>query len=126
MYENSNDRDVSRRRYERMPFSARVILVSSFLDVPLEARSLDISPGGVALLCDQPSPTGQVVSMTFHIESPSGMIRETVSGRITNIRLDDDAAILGVEFLPTLDRRSGPGLMRAIESLGTVTDPCGE
>jgi hypothetical protein len=114
------------RRFERILFSARVTLISSFSDIPLEARSLEISPGGVALLCDQPSPTGHVVSMTFHLQSPSGITLETVSGRVANIQFDDDATILGVEFLPALDRRTGPGLMRVIESLGTVPDPGGE
>jgi hypothetical protein len=106
------------RRFVRVPFFAKATLAVLFEAQVIEARSIDISLGGVSLACPTPLPIGQLVSLTFHLTTGETRSEERpVSGRVSHLRFDDDAAIIGVEFTPTLDRMVMPALVRAIERL---------
>jgi hypothetical protein len=106
----------TRRLFERVPFCVRVTLASMPGASTLEAQSIDASLGGVGLICTEPVPIGQAVTLTFHFATQSGEAAEAVRGHVTSVRCDDDAAVVGIKFTPPLDRRTTPLLCRAIES----------
>ena len=110
--------DSTRRRFERVPFFTNVTLSPS-QGLPLEGRTIDISFGGVRVVCPKPLPVGQLVTITFHLTTPSGMAAKTeqVIGRIVNLQVDVDATAMGLEFVAPLNEKSTPLLVRAIERL---------
>jgi hypothetical protein len=95
-----------RRRFERVPFYARVTLIPVAGGPPVEAQSCDLSLGGAGLICQAPLPVGGVYTLTFHLASPSGVVADRVAGTVTTVRCDD-AALVGVAFAVPLggDRR---------------------
>jgi c-di-GMP-binding flagellar brake protein YcgR len=105
------------RRFERVPFYTRVTVASNPEGTVREANSVDISLGGVGLICHEPLSVGSDVSLTFHLGSRPVPTLEEVSGRVRAVRFDEDATLLGVEFADVLSRGSAPALVRAIERL---------
>jgi hypothetical protein len=107
-----------KRRFERVPFFAEVAVSLPAGEHLIDARSIDISLSGIGLVCPMPLPVGMSVSVTVRLGSDERLIEEgPVVGRVVNLRLDDDAAIVGVEFTPVLSRSLAPGLVRTIEKL---------
>jgi hypothetical protein len=103
-----------RRCSERGPFNAHVTLVSTLEASTQEARSIDVSLGGVSLICTEPLEVGQCITLIFHLATQSGMVAEEVCGRVMSARFDDDVAVLGIEFTSPLDRRTAPEFCRAL------------
>jgi c-di-GMP-binding flagellar brake protein YcgR len=106
-----------KRRFGRAPFFANVTVELLSSSSAIDARSVDISLGGVALISPMPVPIGEHVVLTFHLKTSSGMTTERISGRVVNLRHDDDASIVGVEFSAVLDRNAAPVLTRTVETL---------
>ena len=95
-----------RRRCERVGFHSQVTVDLSGGDVTLKARSANISLAGVGLICPSPLPVGQPVTLTFHLTSRAGPVRERVTGRVISLRFDDDVALIGVEFDAVLGQKA--------------------
>jgi c-di-GMP-binding flagellar brake protein YcgR len=84
-------------------------------DGAFEAYTVDLSLGGVGLASPAPLPTGARVALTFYLVTGADEVLEQVDGRVVNLRYDDDASHIGVEFVEPLSPRSAPALTRAIE-----------
>jgi len=104
------------RRFERMPFYSQVTVDLSGGDVRLEARSANISLGGVGLICPTALPVGEHVTLTFHLTSSAGPVAERVTGRVVSSRFDDGVALIGVEFDAVLGHEAA-ALARVVERL---------
>jgi hypothetical protein len=74
---------------------------------------LDISLGGVGLICSEPVLEGEDALLTFQIRTRQGVRTEAVWSRAVRTRMDDDIWVVGLEFNKVLDRRSTPLLTRA-------------
>ena len=108
----------NRRRLERAPFFTRVSVASLPRGFVFEARSMDINLDGVGLVCQSSLPVGQLVTLTFLFGTTGKRLDETpVCGRVAHVRFNDGAAILGIEFIPSLNRWTAPALIRVIEGL---------
>jgi PilZ domain len=105
------------RRFERAPFFVEVTLALPQGGHLVEARSVDISLGGVGLICPVPLAVGSVITLTFSVRGRTGAVEECVVGRVASLRYDDDASLVGVEFVEPLKRESAPTLVREIEWL---------
>ena len=116
--QNAPPAAAERRVYVRVPF-LRPVTVSAPPDGrPAEARTLDISLGGVGLTCSVPFRKGQVVVVTFHLQDPKlGAVVERVEGRVANFQADPDANRVGIEFLEPLHSAANPALTRAVGRL---------
>jgi hypothetical protein len=85
---------------------------------PVEARTVDISLGGVGLACRASFRKGQVVVVAFRLNDPRrGPVEERVTGRVANLVADDDGNRIGVEFAEPLHASAHPALTRAVERL---------
>jgi hypothetical protein len=104
-------------RSECVPSSALVTLMSTESDGPFDAWSSDISLEKVHLICQEPMPIGLAVSLDFHPSSSRVAIDERLSGRVSDVRVDVEASVVGVEFSEILSRWSAPALVRTIERL---------
>jgi hypothetical protein len=102
-----------RPRFGRRPFRTRVTLSLPTSEAPVKANTLDISRGGVGLICSEPVPVGELALLTFHIRTRTGVQIEQVSGRVAQARMDDDVWLVGLEFTEVLDRQRTPLLARA-------------
>ena len=61
---------------------------------------------------------GQLVTLTFlSVVEGKRLDESPVCGRVAHVQVDDDTAILGIEFIPALNRRTAPALVWAIEIL---------
>lgn len=106
-----------KRRFGRAPFLANVTVELLSGDSVIDARSVDVSLGGVGLISPTPIPAGEQVVLTFHLKTASGTTTERIPGRVANLRFDDDASIVGVEFSAVLDRNAAPVLTGIVEKL---------
>ena len=108
-----------RRGYIRVPFFTKVVVLPQAATASVEsAHSIDISLGGVGLVCQSALPIGQPVSLTFYLPTATGEVPQgPVPGRVTGVRFENNTSILGVEFDHTLERRLVPELVRAVERL---------
>jgi c-di-GMP-binding flagellar brake protein YcgR len=106
------------RRCVRVPYFGKVTIVDPPNEAPIEARSIDISLNGVGLVSPKPLPVNTLVTLQFHLTNPNGTpTAEQVSGRVAYVRFESGTSVVGLEFLPVLDRLSPPVLVRAIERL---------
>jgi len=106
------------RRFIRVPFFTKVVVLPQAATASVEARSIDISLGGMGLVCQSALPIGQSVSLTFYLTTTTGEVPQgPVPGRVTGVRFENNTSILGVEFDHTLERRLVPELVRAVERL---------
>jgi c-di-GMP-binding flagellar brake protein YcgR len=100
---------IERRRFVRVPFYASVKVTPSD-GRAIEARSFDISVGGVGLIGTPAPGVGQVIQMEFSVVVRPGVVTvEAVLGRVMHVK-DIGATALGVEFLDPLDDRT-PALL---------------
>jgi c-di-GMP-binding flagellar brake protein YcgR len=106
-----------KRRFGRAPFIANVTVELPAGGSAIDARSVDISLGGVGLISPMPVPVGEHMVLTFHLKTSSGMTTERIPGRVVNLRHDDDASIVGVEFAAVLDHKTAPVLTGIVEKL---------
>jgi hypothetical protein len=79
----------------------------------VEANVLDISLGGVGLICSEPVFEGEDALLTFQFGTRKGVHIEEVWSRVVRTRMDDDVWVVGLEFNKVLDRRNTPLLARA-------------
>jgi hypothetical protein len=79
----------------------------------VEANFLDISPGGVRLICSEPLAVGEEVRLVFGFTMGNEMQNEEVGGRVFRARMDDDVWVVEFEFTESLDRGCTPLLERA-------------
>lgn len=105
--------------FERVPFFTRVTLESSHWGQTADARTVDVGLHGVGLICQEPLPVDQTVSLTFYLKDGPREAAELVVGRVVNVRFDDDVTIVGVEFSEPLSPRDAPVLVRTVEGLTT-------
>jgi PilZ domain len=105
-----------RRQFWRGPFRARVTMSLPARQAVVMADVLDISFGGVHVICAEPVTEGEDAVLTFHIDIRRGVQTEEVSGRVIHARMDDDAWVVGLKFNQVLDRQSTPFLAQAAAS----------
>jgi hypothetical protein len=111
---------LEQRVYERVPFFRPVEVSAPPEAPPVEARSFDISLGGVGLVCPRSSGLrpGAPVALTFRLNDPRrGPVVERVFGRVAHLRAEPDGVRVGVEFLEPLHPTSYPGLSEVIGRL---------
>jgi hypothetical protein len=107
-----------RRAFERVPFFADVLLTSPVGGHSVAARSVDISLGGVGLICPGALTPGEPVVLTFRLPTGTGVVaEERLLGRVAHVRSDEAGQVLVVEFSAPLSRHSAPLLTRMIERL---------
>jgi PilZ domain len=82
-------------------------------EAPLEAYVLDISLGGVRLICSEPLSQGADALLSFRITTRKSLRIEEVFGRVVHIQVDDDAWVMGLKFDQALDGRRTPLLAQA-------------
>lgn len=100
-----------------MPFFAGVTVTLSPCGRTIEARTFDISLGGVGLICPTMVAVGQILSMAFRLADRSGgAVIEVVHGRVCHSRSDEGATTVGMQFLSPLGRRTTPILVARIEA----------
>jgi hypothetical protein len=106
-----------KRVYQRTSFMCRVTL-STGGGAAIETNSVDVSLGGVGLVSPRLVPTGQPVTLGFHLRNKAGEpVIDKVGGRVVHVRSDIDGHVLGVEFHEPLHRSRNPDLARKVESL---------
>jgi PilZ domain len=110
-----------RRQFARRPFRARVTVSLPTPPILVEANVLDISLGGVRLICAEPLFGGQDALMTFRVRTRGGVQTEQTSGRVVHSRMDDDVWVVGLKFNEVLTAESTPILARA--ATGRRTNP---
>jgi c-di-GMP-binding flagellar brake protein YcgR len=109
---------VERRLYVRVPFLKPVRVWAPPEDRPVEARTLDISLGGVGITCRAAFRKGQVVIIGFRLTDPRlGTVEERVTGRVANLQADDDSNRVGIEFSEPIHPSVFPALARAVGRL---------
>lgn len=107
-----------RRVYVRVPFHKPVTVWAPPDPRPVEARTLDISLGGVGVACRASFRRGQVVVVGFRLTDPRrGAVEERVTGRVANLVADEDGNRVGVEFAEPIHPAAYPALARAVERL---------
>jgi len=101
----------NRRRYQRVPFFARVVTTPLDGSRPIETQTFDISLGGVGLASPRAIPSGQSVRLAFHLnDRKRGPVVEELVARIAHVRSDEHGCTLGVEFLSPLTEAAAPVL----------------
>lgn len=109
-----------RRIHERVPFFCPVWAVPKNGGLSAEARSFDISPGGVGLSTagSMPAGTGTLMIVTPRLHHPKhGRREEPVVGRVARMNTDDGGILLGIDFLEAIRSETHPRLTRAVEKL---------
>jgi hypothetical protein len=106
-------RRTRRRRVKRATLEARVFVSLPTSQTPVEANILDISPGGVRLICSEPLAVGEEVRLVFLVTTRDEVKSEEVSGRVFRAQMDDDVWVVEFEFTEILDRRRTPLLEQA-------------
>jgi hypothetical protein len=106
------------RRYVRVDFFCRVDVAPISGGKTIEARSANISLGGVGLIVPQSLELGQVLQLTFHLRDREGNeLLEQIAGRVVNSRSDFEILRVGIEFLEPLKESKNPVLCRTVERL---------
>jgi hypothetical protein len=106
-----------KRTYQRVSFLCRVTL-SMGDGPPIEARTMDFSPGGGRVISPRIMPLGARLTLAFHVRGKSGApVVELVEGRVVNVRADFDCNLLGIEFSEPLSNARCPQLTRTLEEL---------
>ena len=95
------------------PFHSNVHVIMESSGLHAEANALDISPGGVRLLCWEPLPVGEVALLKFQIKTRRKVRIEEARGRVRRVQMDDDVWVIGLEFTAMLDSRTTPLLVHA-------------
>jgi hypothetical protein len=109
---------IGQRVYQRVPFLRPITVVPMPGTRTVEARSLDISIGGVGLTCPVSLTRGQEVELAFPLDDPQlGKCIERIRGRVVNFVADLDGNLVGVEFLEPLQASRNPALTRAVARL---------
>ncbi len=109
---------IDRRRYERVQFLCEVELTALSNGSPVQARSLDISLGGVGLITQTSFEPGQIIALAFHLKDTRGReVVEKVVGKVVHLRADADGNRVGVEFLEPLHDSTQPRLMAKLEKI---------
>jgi hypothetical protein len=103
-----------RRQFRRVPFRAQVRVKLSARGVSVTANVLDISLGGIRVLCPEPILMGEEVVLVFPFRNHLGVQAEKVSGHAIHVRMDDDAWVIGLEFDRILNPHSTSLLARAV------------
>lgn len=108
-----------RRTYVRVPFMKAVELTVHVANQTVEARTIDISLGGVGIITQGGViVAGQFVTVAFRLhDARLGVRVERVAGRVANFRADLDGNRVGVEFMAPLNEAEYPALVRAVEQL---------
>lgn len=108
-----------RRVYERVPYFARVSVEIPARAPAVEGRTMDISLGGVGLVCPV-SPAvraGESIAVTFRLTSGREPAEERMPGRVVWLRTEAGCCVLGVEFYEPIHPAAQPALSRLIERL---------
>ena len=106
-----------RRRYERVPFFSDVILRPADSTRPLSARTVDLSLGGVGLVTTATLMLGDYVTVTFPFPDAAARRTTEILGRVASFRADEDANLVGVEFLEPLSVARAPELVRRMQQV---------
>jgi c-di-GMP-binding flagellar brake protein YcgR len=107
-----------RRNYTRVPFH-KSVTVEALPDGPtIEARTIDISLGGVGITCRAAFSKGQSLAVVFRLDDRKlGACVERVPGRVVNLVADEGCNRVGVEFAESLHEAKFPALSRAVARL---------
>lgn len=106
---------MERRRYGRVPFLSRVALTPIPGGTRSEARTLDLSLGGVGVLTSGAYAVGQAVELVFFSRDSKGAeVGERVLGRVANFKADVDGNRIGIEFAAPLRETECPVLTQRL------------
>ncbi len=84
----------------------------------VEARTVDISLGGVGIALAATFARGDLVTIVFRLDGRGrGPVEERVLGRVAYVRADVDGNRIGVEFLEPLASAACPELCRRVDRL---------
>ncbi|MDX2037804.1 MAG: PilZ domain-containing protein [Isosphaeraceae bacterium] len=106
-----------RRRFERVPYFCRLTVEPLPSGPASEAYAVDIGLGGVGIASTQRLEVGQAIAITFHLNVGGSPATERTIGEIRNIRFEEGANRVGVEFRGPLDRSLNPLLVKVIERI---------
>jgi c-di-GMP-binding flagellar brake protein YcgR len=107
-----------RRSFVRVPFHKAVTVYEPPKGPRVEARTLDVSLGGVGLMCREALPRGRAVVVVFILNDPRlGAREEHVPGKVVHLAADVDSNRLGVEFDEPVRASAFPALARAVARL---------
>jgi hypothetical protein len=111
---------IEKRAYERVPFFCPVLIAPKPGGISAEARTVDVSIGGVGMVCSGTMVVrpGANVEVTFRLTDPKkGPCEEVVVGRVVNLVADPNGCRIGVEFLEPLRPDTHPRLFRKVDRL---------
>jgi c-di-GMP-binding flagellar brake protein YcgR len=103
------------RQYERVGFLCQLEITAIPDGTPQEARSIDLSLGGVGVVTPATFSVGQLVTVTFFLgDSTSNAVQDPVVGRIAHFAADVDSNRLGIQFLQPLREADHRRLVRRL------------
>jgi c-di-GMP-binding flagellar brake protein YcgR len=107
-----------RRAYERVPFLCAATIAAHPGGKPLDARTLDISLGGVGLTCSGRFLPGTLVAIVFRLKNARREpCEERIIGKVMRFTADLDGNQIGIEFLSPISAADNPALTRAVNQL---------
>src|SRR6185312_15185204 len=108
--------NMEKLRYERVSFFCRMTVAPLAGGAGFEARSVDISLGGVGIASRTLVPVGQFITASFHMRTAAQEdVVEQVFGKVVRVVSDIDGHLLGVDFVAPLQAARTPELCRKVE-----------
>lgn len=89
-----------RRRYERVALSRPIYVEIADCEVR-QTRAVDISYGGISILCDQPLSIGLNVTLRFSVGVQTLHRELVVRARVCHVHIRDNHFVMGLEFTET-------------------------
>ena len=87
-----------KRRYVRVPFSAKLTIMSVSGKQVYRGNSINLSRGGIGLYCEKFFPTGARLVIQVEMHHKGKVIKDQLTGIVRWAEIEQDGAILGVEF----------------------------
>ncbi len=88
----------NKRRYERMPFITRLTVLDAVTKQACEGSSIDLSATGTQCYAERFLAVGTRISIRFWLRGLDGTVPGEVEGTVRWARIEQDGAMMGVEF----------------------------
>jgi len=105
-----------RRRYVRVPFSAELMITDSSSGEACRGRSINLSRGGIGLFCEKFFPTESRLVIQVKLLHKGKEIKDELNGIVRWAKIEQDGAILGVEFENTLNPTKNHDLCSVLDT----------
>ena len=105
-----------RRKYVRVPFSAGLTITSISGQQTCSGNSINLSRGGIGLYCEKFFPTGTRLMIQVEMHYKGRVIKDQLSGTVRWAKIEQDGAILGVEFDELLNPTKNNDLCNVLDS----------